>query len=519
MNSQPEATKQPIDKRPTVPAFSGAEAHIARRTADFLRFIYFSVAFLIVYLQAGSVLAGHAPRPRAVTQHVIVKEPDGAPVAAAVVTAFSGANQVGGFFWTDTNGNARLALPPRLVRFRVQWRGREFWSSGTDHCQAPCGATKITVAPGVDIRLVTPKGEPLAKAFVIALDENTPVDRGHYTDERGIAKFAIFPGRYAFQVEKDGVSYRVHGAINIEAQSRVELKVFKCSNCEQVELLAFESSCDTGPGVGVGACAASEPPFPASFGSCWYCTSSRWEQISEGAAALEGISVGFCNNVPPVFGGIPGGGGGGGPGGGGPGTPPIPTEPQTPEELGTRYAKGSFPEVNQQLTPGEGYTLLPGHAGEQYGLPDTIDAIKNFARIWKTSPLNTTREDLYIGDISLRGGGYNGHVSHQDGRDVDLYLSRDQQFKIFTNPDDYVSNPQYNPAYTEDFRERIKNLVLLFSNPAVTGGVEIESCFFDDPTFHNIAVPGRLRLCQYSNGQSPPGARHIDHVHIRFRRR
>jgi hypothetical protein len=66
---------------------------------------------------------------------------------------------------------------------------------------------------------------------------------------------------------------------------------------------------------------------------------------------------------------------------------------------------------------------------------------------------------------------------------------------------------------------RIKNLVLLFSNPAVTGGVEVEFCFFDDPVLQNIAVPGRARLCQYSNRQSPPGARHIDQVHIRFKKR
>lgn len=77
--------------------------------------------------------------------------------------------------------------------------------------------------------------------------------------------------------------------------------------------------------------------------------------------------------------------------------------------------------VDTLLPPsGRGYKVYnrdPGGA-DQYGRAATIRAIQDLAEAWADIHADIS---IYVGDISLKGGGiFAPHVSHRDGRDVDL---------------------------------------------------------------------------------------------------
>jgi hypothetical protein len=87
-----------------------------------------------------------------------------------------------------------------------------------------------------------------------------------------------------------------------------------------------------------------------------------------------------------------------------------------------------------------------------------------------------------------------------------------------------VTDPHYAPEYDEAYRTRLSDLLSLFWE---TG--EVEMIFFDDPELHKEvqiivfddqgqATESRKKLCQYANRNEPPGPRHIDHFHVRFKK-
>ena len=80
-----------------------------------------------------------------------------------------------------------------------------------------------------------------------------------------------------------------------------------------------------------------------------------------------------------------------------------------------------------------------------------------------------------------------------------------------------MTDPQYTPEYDEAYRTRLKELMFLFHDKDVTGGLEIEYIFFDDAELHKVEGPDGKQLCRYSRRKDPPGARHIDHFHVRFK--
>ncbi|HEX8852475.1 MAG TPA: penicillin-insensitive murein endopeptidase, partial [Pyrinomonadaceae bacterium] len=122
------------------------------------------------------------------------------------------------------------------------------------------------------------------------------------------------------------------------------------------------------------------------------------------------------------------------------------------------------------LLPAEGrgyktYNREPGGA-DQFGRAATIRNIQAIAETWADR-----RQDnipIYVGDISLRGGGpFKPHSSHKDGRDVDL---RPFKHKGVEGPTQ-VGAVDYDHALTRELvlliRELFPNVVILFNDPVL----------------------------------------------------
>jgi peptidoglycan hydrolase-like protein with peptidoglycan-binding domain len=142
------------------------------------------------------------------------------------------------------------------------------------------------------------------------------------------------------------------------------------------------------------------------------------------------------------------------------------------------------------LLPAEGrgyktYNRQPGGA-DQFGRAATIRNIQALAETWADR-----RQDgipIYVGDISLRGGGpFRPHSSHKDGRDVDLRPFKHNGVEGPTQ----VGAVDYDHALTRELvlliRELFPNVRILFNDPVLI----------------------RDRLTQHFAG-------HHNHLHVRF---
>ena len=159
--------------------------------------------------------------------------------------------------------------------------------------------------------------------------------------------------------------------------------------------------------------------------------------------------------------------------------PPGGTVAPTPV---TRLAN---PNVNTPLPrSGPGfYSYKP--MSQQYGLPETIQALQAIGSAWQRAHPQDPR--IGIGDISLRGGGpMRGHKSHQKGVDVDIWLVRNDGRK---EPTRYQS-PQYSRAMTQELINRIR----------ANGILRVRYIFFNDPRATGVK----------------PWPNHDNHLHVRF---
>ena len=95
---------------------------------------------------------------------------------------------------------------------------------------------------------------------------------------------------------------------------------------------------------------------------------------------------------------------------------------QTPSAIGT-YAKGCLAGADQLAESGPTWQAMRLSRNRNWGHPETIDYIKKLSQL--ASNLSGWN-GLYIGDISQPRGGpmLSGHVSHQIGLDVDIWLRR-----------------------------------------------------------------------------------------------
>lgn len=145
----------------------------------------------------------------------------------------------------------------------------------------------------------------------------------------------------------------------------------------------------------------------------------------------------------------------------------------------------AHPNVNTPLPrSGPGfYSYKP--VSQQYGLPETIQALQAIGSAWQRAHPQGPR--LGIGDISLRGGGpIRGHVSHQKGVDVDIHLVRNDGREEPTR----YQLPQYSRAMTQELINLIR----------ANGILGVRYIFFNDPKATGVK----------------PWPNHDNHLHVRF---
>lgn len=143
------------------------------------------------------------------------------------------------------------------------------------------------------------------------------------------------------------------------------------------------------------------------------------------------------------------------------------------------------PEINSPM-PRSG----PGHysyqpAKRQYGLVQTIEALKTIGRAWSLIYPGGPR--IAIGDLSKKGGGhFPPHKSHQKGLDADIKPVRGDGKEGPTT----FKEPSYSRAMTQRLVE------LIHAN----GVLKVQVIYFNDPDVKGV--------------RKWPG--HNDHLHIRF---
>lgn len=163
------------------------------------------------------------------------------------------------------------------------------------------------------------------------------------------------------------------------------------------------------------------------------------------------------------------------------GAPPPPSGTTAPPPV-TRRAHPSINTPLPRSGPGF-YSYKP--TSQQYGLPETIQALQAIGSAWQKAHPQGPR--IGIGDISLRGGGpMRGHKSHQKGVDVDVRLVRNDRRE---EPTRYQS-PQYSRALTQELINRIR----------ANGILGVRFILFNDPRATGVK----------------PWPNHDDHLHVRF---
>ena len=129
---------------------------------------------------------------------------------------------------------------------------------------------------------------------------------------------------------------------------------------------------------------------------------------------------------------------------------------------------------------------VPNLAHRLYGIERTIRAIVSVASAYREAHPNAPK--VVIGDISLRGGGrMDEHLSHQNGRDVDVYYPR---------RDSHLSAPiatsQIDRLLAQDLLDRF-----------VAAGAE-------------IVFVGYATGLRGADGVVVPYPNHENHMHVRF---
>jgi penicillin-insensitive murein DD-endopeptidase len=99
---------------------------------------------------------------------------------------------------------------------------------------------------------------------------------------------------------------------------------------------------------------------------------------------------------------------------------PSPLTPSIHGSIGVPH-QGMITNAVPLPKRGEGYALLRGNNGRNYGNPRLVAAIESAART--VARLRPGGGKLMIGDLSTRWGGEaSGHHSHRTGRDADLLI-------------------------------------------------------------------------------------------------
>jgi hypothetical protein len=170
-----------------------------------------------------------------------------------------------------------------------------------------------------------------------------------------------------------------------------------------------------------------------------------------------------------------------------------------------------------QLQPGTGYVVkTPGHA---WGTPRVLAAIRDSVRAYhRSSPENP---QVHVGDLSKKEGGFfPPHLSHQDGRDVDIgyvlkgSLGHERRF---------VTATRLNLD-----RERSWALIRALLDSQVVGYIfmdyELQRLLYDHALRSGEDPQWLASVFQYPHGQGASRGMirhwrgHQNHFHVRFAR-
>jgi hypothetical protein len=139
---------------------------------------------------------------------VTVLDTNGNPKAGLNVLAYNGSTYVGIAAYTNSQGQATLALPAGDYRFRVAENGTAFWSGTSNHCTVPgCSSALITTTIPVVVTVLNSDGNPEAGLNVKAYVGSTDAGYAAYTNAQGQATLSLPAGSYRFRVAKNGTAF------------------------------------------------------------------------------------------------------------------------------------------------------------------------------------------------------------------------------------------------------------------------------------------------------------------------
>jgi len=141
----------------------------------------------------------------------------------------------------------------------------------------------------------------------------------------------------------------------------------------------------------------------------------------------------------------------------------------------------------QLPSSGVGFYSYAQFRYKQFGHPNTIQALVRIAAAWNKAHPSGSR--IGIGNISLqRGGKMNPHVSHQNGRDVDI--------RLVTNNSKEIGLTYKNAAYSRSLTQELVNLIRSSS----VAGLNVRTILVNDSKVGGVT---------FFRG-------HDDHLHVSF---
>lgn len=161
------------------------------------------------------------------------------------------------------------------------------------------------------------------------------------------------------------------------------------------------------------------------------------------------------------------------------------TEEEVEESEGDQEAtRATFAQLPSS---GVGFYSYAQFRHKQFGNPNTIQALVRISAAWNKAHPSGPR--IGLGNISLqRGGKMNPHVSHQNGRDVDI--------RLVTNNGKEIGLTYEDAAYSRSLTQELVNLIR--SSSVV--GLNVRTILFNDP---------KVRGVTFFKG-------HKDHLHVSF---
>jgi penicillin-insensitive murein endopeptidase len=191
------------------------------------------------------------------------------------------------------------------------------------------------------------------------------------------------------------------------------------------------------------------------------------------------------------------------------------TSKDGPTRIYGKYTAGCIQGAASLPADGSGYQVMRLSRRRTFGHPDLIEFVKGLAARVDRAGLAM----ILVGDLGMARGGptLSGHVSHQNGLDVDIW---------YTHP-----RPALNRSLTLDEREMLSSPAIVNMKKMSLNGfytpriVQILRWASEDPRVERIFVHATVkrRLCQqFRNDRTwlrkiRPWWGHHDHFHVRLK--